>query len=350
MSTLITTQYKSLITTIQSTLTSGFLAAQRLLEYQRLKTYWEIGRQIQLYAASTGSKAQITEKFYKVICGDIEKGTGVQFTPDTLSRMVYFYNEYPKFPKTTPLTFTHYLALLRVSDAKVRHRLEQKAIKGQWSSGRTKLEITKLNTVLVSVKRTSKALSVERGEPYVYSVYRYTDPTGEKKLYIDCGFKIDIPLNGLVVQSPVTAAFDDTRCVHTVKKDGKYNVYIYKEAVDKLYTYAATVEKVIDADTIDVRIDVGFGIRLYDRLRFRGINAPEMSTAEGKLAKQFLVDYFMNCPKVIVRTYKQKEEMYGRWLADIFVLKGSTDPYQIAAEGEFLNQRLLDEGLAERYK
>ena len=349
MSTLTTTEYKSLITTIKSTLKSGFLAAQRLLEYQRLKTYWEIGRQIQRYAASTGNKVQITEKLYKAICGDIEKGTGVQFAPDTLSRMVYFYSEYPKFPEKTPLTFTHYLALLRVPDTKVRHSLEQKAIKGHWSSPRIKLEISKINTILVPVKRTSKTLSVQRGEPYVYSVYRYTDPTGEKELYIDCGFKISIPINGMVIQSPVTAAFDNIRCVRTIKKDEKYNVYLYKNAVEKLYTYAATVEKVIDADTIDVRIDVGFGIRLYDRLRFRGINAPEMSTAEGKLAKQFIVDYLTNCPKIIVRTYKQREEMYGRWLTDVFVLKDSTDPFQIAAEGEFLNQRLLDEGLAERY-
>jgi endonuclease YncB( thermonuclease family) len=347
--TLTTPQYKSLITAIQSTLKSGFLAAQRALEYQRLKTYWDIGRQIQLYAASTGEKAQITEKLYNAICSDIVKGTGVQFSPDTLSRLVYFYNEYPKFPDTTPLTFTHYLALLRVPDAKVRHRLEQKAIKNNWSSTQTKLEITKMNTALAPVKSVSKALKVERGEPYVYSVYRYTGPKGDKELYIDCGFKIDVPLNGMVVQSAVTAGFDDTRSVRTVKKDGKYNVLIYREAADKLYTYAATVEKVIDTDTIDVRIDVGFGIRLYDRLRFRGINAPEMSTPEGKLAKQFLVDYLTTCPMVIVRTYKQKEEMYGRWLTDVFVLKGSTDPYQIAAKGEFLNQRLLDEGLAERY-
>lgn len=123
-----------------------------------------------------------------------------------------------------------------------------------------------------------------------------------------------------------------------------------KESAGNLYTYAATVRKVIDGDTLDLRIDVGFSIKLYDRFRLNGIDAPEMDTQEGKFAKQFLIDYLSHCPLMIVRTTKQKEEIYGRWLADIFVLKNCVDPHQIAAKGQLLNNILLAEGLAKLYK
>jgi len=42
--------------------------------------------------------------------------------------------------------------------------------------------------------------------------------------------------------------------------------------------------------------------------------------------------------------------MYGRWLADVFCLAGERDPRKIAAEGEYLNQILLDQGLVELYE
>lgn len=341
--------YQSLITSIQSTLKTGFLAAQKALEYQRLKTYWDIGRLINEYAAATGGKAEITERLYNKISRDLKSATDLEFSPDALSRMVYFQGQYPKFPKDTPLTFTHYLALLRISDVKDRQRLEQKAIKAKWSSADLKLEVAKINTILIPAPRGSKALRIERGEPYVYNVQTYTDPAGKKEMFIDCGFKIDVPLSGMIVQNPIEGVADGKHAIRSIKKDNKYEIRQYKQTYDRLYTYAATLKGVVDSDTIDVRIDVGFGIRLYDRLRFRGINAPEISTSEGKLAKKFLEDYLKPSPMFIIRTYKQKEEMYGRWLADIFILKGSTDPYQIAAEGEFLNQKLLDEGLAEIY-
>ncbi len=334
--------YKNLIASITSALRSGFLAAQKALEYQRLKTYWEIGREISRYGARS-------EKLYLDISRDIEAQMGLTLSSDMIGRMVQFHDEYPKFPAKTTLTFTHYLALLRVPDPKERRRLEQKAIKENWSSPDLKMAVAKMNARLLPVKKSFKKLTLERGEPYVYCIHQYTDLTGRKDFYIDCGFKIDVPLNGMIVQSPVSSVSEDSRGVRVVKKDGRYSVHLFKEASAKLYTYAATVEKVIDADTIDVRIDVGFSIQLYDRLRLRGINAPEVETQEGKLAKKFLVDYLSRCPLIILRTYKQKEEMYGRWLADIFALKGCSDPYKIAAEGEFLNQLLLDKGFAEIY-
>ncbi len=342
--------YKSLIVSIKSVLKDGLLAAQKTLEYQRLKTYWQIGEKIKLYGSSSGKKAMITQALYHDLSRDIESELGLVLSADILSRMVHFYQEYPKFPQKTPLTFTHYLALLRIADPAQRKNIEQKAIQEDWSSVDIKMAITKLNVQNDSPQSTLKILEVKRGEPYVYAVHRYVDLLGNKDLGVDCGFKIDVPLNGMIVQSTVSTVSDDTRGVRVIKKDGHYNVQLNRESAGKLYTYAATVKEVIDGDTLDLRIDVGFSIKLYDRMRLSGIDAPEMNTQEGKLAKQFLIDYLSHCPLIVVRTTKQKEEIYGRWLADIFVIKNCSDPYKIAAEGELLNNILLTEGLAKLYK
>ena len=44
---------------------------------------------------------------------------------------------------------------------------------------------------------------------------------------------------------------------------------------DNLYCYRATVLRVVDGDTIDVMLDLGFSVSLKERIRFYGINAPE---------------------------------------------------------------------------
>jgi endonuclease YncB( thermonuclease family) len=53
------------------------------------------------------------------------------------------------------------------------------------------------------------------------------------------------------------------------------------------------------------------------------------------------------CACLVIKTYKQ--EKYGRFLADVFYQKGATDRERILREGIFLNQELLDEGLAVPY-
>ena len=47
-----------------------------------------------------------------------------------------------------------------------------------------------------------------------------------------------------------------------------------------MYTYKATLDRVIDGDTIDVNIDLGFDISVNKRVRFAGINTPESRTRD----------------------------------------------------------------------
>ena len=51
--------------------------------------------------------------------------------------------------------------------------------------------------------------------------------------------------------------------------------------------YAGIVDLVHDGDTVNIRLDVGFDLTVYVRVRVNGINAPELSTAAGKEARDY---------------------------------------------------------------
>src|SRR5256885_714821 len=53
--------------------------------------------------------------------------------------------------------------------------------------------------------------------------------------------------------------------------------------------YPGIVDRVVDGDTIYVRLDVGFDLTIYARVRVKGINAPELSTDAGKAARTYAV-------------------------------------------------------------
>lgn len=81
-----------------------------------------------------------------------------------------------------------------------------------------------------------------------------------------------------------------------------------------MYQYKAELIKVVDADTIVVDIDLGLGVWIRKvRLRLINLQAPELSTPEGKLAKEYLE---REIDKNLLVTTKSKDK-YGRWLADV---------------------------------
>jgi endonuclease YncB( thermonuclease family) len=49
--------------------------------------------------------------------------------------------------------------------------------------------------------------------------------------------------------------------------------------------YRGVVDLVHDGDTVNIRLDVGFDLTVYARVRVNGINAPELATAAGKRAR-----------------------------------------------------------------
>ena len=85
------------------------------------------------------------------------------------------------------------------------------------------------------------------------------------------------------------------------------------------------VTKVVDGDTIDVIIDLGFDIMYKSRVRLFGIDTPESRTRDlvekkyGLMSKDFLKDKLKNAEKIVIKTHKGEETgKFGRILGEIF--------------------------------
>ena len=85
------------------------------------------------------------------------------------------------------------------------------------------------------------------------------------------------------------------------------------------------VTKVIDGDTIDVIIDMGFDILFKSRVRLFGIDTPESRTRDkeekkfGLMSKKYLQDRLKKAKKITIKTHKGEETgKFGRILGEIF--------------------------------
>ena len=90
--------------------------------------------------------------------------------------------------------------------------------------------------------------------------------------------------------------------------------------------YVKKVSKVVDGDTIDVDIDLGFDISFTSRVRLAGIDTPESRTADkaekalGLEAKAFLKNAIDSSKTVVIKTEKiDSSEKYGRILGWVFL-------------------------------
>jgi len=113
----------------------------------------------------------------------------------------------------------------------------------------------------------------------------------------------------------------------------------------KLFHYKATVDRVVDGDTIDVTLDLGFDISYRGRVRFQGINAPESRTRDavekqaGLAAKRYVEDWTSGLEnRVIIQTSLDDRGKFGRILGRI-----------LNDEGECLNDEMVSLGHAKPY-
>lgn len=109
------------------------------------------------------------------------------------------------------------------------------------------------------------------------------------------------------------------------------------------YVYKATVAKVIDGDTIDFVVDLGFNVKLAIRSRLYGIDTPEVRTQKGRDVRDMLRAMLPVGLQVVARTFKDPYDKYGRWLA---IIEG---PVTGTGEPVNLNQWLVDNDYAKAY-
>jgi micrococcal nuclease len=92
------------------------------------------------------------------------------------------------------------------------------------------------------------------------------------------------------------------------------------------YVYAATCVKVIDGDTYDLLVDLGFRAFEKVRVRLRGYNAPELHTAEGDAAAldaaNVLTPSYGKVPTLTMQSYKDQHS-FERWVCTVWMPDGT---------------------------
>jgi micrococcal nuclease len=119
--------------------------------------------------------------------------------------------------------------------------------------------------------------------------------------------------------------------------------------VEPRFEYAAEVVRVVDGDTMDLLIDLGFKVSVKERVRLYGIDTPETygvkrdseEYAAGSLAKNYVLGWLSNLgDRVVIRSHNGKAlgtGKYGRWIVEVFPASG---------EGTSLNEELVSSGNA----
>jgi micrococcal nuclease len=114
-----------------------------------------------------------------------------------------------------------------------------------------------------------------------------------------------------------------------------------------MYEYfVKEVKNIVDGDTIDVIIDLGFDILFASRVRLAGIDTPESRTTDksekalGIEAKEYLKKQLKDAKSVVIRTEKMdSSEKYGRILGWVYV----------NGDSESLNNKMINDGYAWGY-
>ena len=112
-----------------------------------------------------------------------------------------------------------------------------------------------------------------------------------------------------------------------------------------MYEYNIKITRVIDGDTVDGMIDLGFHTHTFKRVRLVGINAPETRTRDkaekekGIIAKNWLKNLVEENEKFIITSYGTGK--FGRVLGELFVVKGERK--------QSVNKMMINAGLGEEY-
>jgi micrococcal nuclease len=116
------------------------------------------------------------------------------------------------------------------------------------------------------------------------------------------------------------------------------------------YWYTGKVLRVVDGDTVDLMVDLGFSVHHKIRVRLYGINTPESRTKDavekqmGLKAKEFTKDWLHNHETIFIKTIVDKKEKYGRVLAELYSSGDIESPTTAC-----LNKDIVGAGYAREY-
>lgn len=303
----------------------AMIKGQQEIERSRVRTYWETGRLIHEHLLHHKERAYYGTATIQRLADDLSVDRSV------LQRCMQFVRAFPNCAAWHKLTWGHYRALIPIADARQRRALATTADRQAWSIAqleqhlRTLLPLPPASSEAALAAPTPAApplLTPRRGTPGIRHVIATADGPA-----VDLGFAcyLDLPPDtafapGALVQ--LDSAGRPRPAPDATKSD--------------LFTYAATVLKLVDADTLWVKIRLGQRHWLKQKLRLRDLDCPELATPEGKAAKRYVEAQLATAQSVTICT--TRPDKYDRYLADVYLSQQGQEIH--------LNNELLSRGYA----
>jgi endonuclease YncB( thermonuclease family) len=319
-------------------------AGRRQVEAAWVQTYHETGRLIHEHVLLKKDRADYGAQVYARLSAD------VCVSGRTLRECVQFYRRFPIWRPVAKLGWNRCRLLCQVGDEAQRASLVAELKRGSLPTVELKERVRTLNAAARSVEADVSPtpesepdlLKPRRGTPGVFRVTQEGTT-----LAVDLGFTSHVDL------TPVQARGLQAGGFVRFTADGEVEPAPNATKND-LYTYAAEVTRVVDGDTLWVKLYLEPRRWLKEKVRLRGLDCPEMATPEGRAAKRFVETLIAQATAVTVTT--TKPDKYDRYLADVFLHRASGEGQEAGGRGAeaggdeeiFLNNQLLAHGHARR--
>jgi len=356
--------YEQLVAAIRKTRAASQARVEQAVRQEKVRECWETGRLIDAHVLQHKERADYGENVLERLSADL--GT----SRTELSYMLQFARAYPILRTSEELTWSHYESLLALNDDKEREEVSALASKEKWPLKRLREEVKKRKAAKHETAEpvAEEKLTAKLGKPGTYRMVKAKVGPEAGKLVIDLGFsnyyKTSRDLRfkeGAIIEVLFAAPEGGSSPSDKIK--------LSKRTSADLYTYRAYVHRVLDGDTIEAVIDLGFGVRSVQTLRLRGIDAPELVSKEGKEAKAELERMLgvansqensamrnaQRATDVLIKTIKS--DKYDRYLADLFVAPAPNGQGRLRQELDvpvradvYVNQKMVDEGFAARVR
>jgi endonuclease YncB( thermonuclease family) len=368
------------------------IKGRRAIERAWVDTCHETGRLINEHLLLFRDRADYGAQVYAKLAAD------TQISERSLRQCAQFHRCYPIWHARAKLTWGHYQLLIQVDDTAQRRALEAEAIRKDWKTRDLETRVRAYNAVALTTSEETPLKAVELLKPRcgIPGLCRVVERPLSTPLRAGDGLGIDLGFKNYadVSKTPSTVVGSQTlskvvgsqtlskvegpaaskarfQAGDIVRWDPSTSLRASEAGLQKvadatpaqLFTYRATIRKIIDGDTLDVAITLAPGFTRDLKLRLRGLDCPELSTAAGRAAKAFVEKLLSPGDEVIVCT--TKPDKYERYLADVFVREsraqsleskdrtsGSPLPAlgsQLGAAPIFLNNLLLSARHAIRY-
>ena len=341
--------YPLLLEEIQHLLAEGKIHSRQATEWEKVETYWHVGNAIYGVETDPDRNRAYGQRIVPKLASDLNLGE------TTLWEIMRLRRGFPILYARKELTWSHYRALLRLPNLEQR-RFYEKAANDQGLSVSNLTALIKQDLHGITVSRpqalpddedpfAGQPLRSRRGQLHTYYIRERAKPGGSTHFLLDLGFhqrwRVDLygiphPHDGMIVCSR--------------KHNGSPCGYAFRElpvSSRKPYAYVAEVDRIIDGDSLHVNIHCGLGHERLETLRLRAIDTRELNTTAGQRARQFVTDELDGLDFVVITTTRR--DKYRRYLADLFYLRGESDPEVVLSKGTYLNRRLLEQRLAVRY-